>query len=72
MDFFKAAPMRFLLLVTGTWLVIFFLTRTVLLLTHLGKAGSGFLSVFAASTSNSVPWATTACLSMAGAVTSTT
>ena len=46
MDFFKTAPMRFLLLVTGAWLVIFFLTRTVLLLTHLDEAGSGFLSVF--------------------------
>jgi phosphoglycerol transferase MdoB-like AlkP superfamily enzyme len=46
MDFFKTAPMRFLLLVTGVWLAIFFLTRTVLLLTHLDEAGSGFLSVF--------------------------
>ena len=46
MDFFKTAPMRFLLLVTGAWLAIFFLTRTVLLLTHLDEAGSGFLSVF--------------------------
>ena len=46
MDFFKTAPMRFLLLVTGAWLIIFLLTRTVLLLTHLDEAGSGFLSVF--------------------------
>lgn len=46
MDFFKTAPMRFLLLVTGAWLVIFFLTRMVLLVTHLDEAGSGFLSVF--------------------------
>ncbi|TPG76622.1 LTA synthase family protein [Pseudomonas arsenicoxydans] len=46
MDFFKTAPMRFLLLVTGAWLAIFFLTRTVLLLTHLDETGSGFLSVF--------------------------
>jgi phosphoglycerol transferase MdoB-like AlkP superfamily enzyme len=46
MDYLKTAPMRFLLLVTGSWLVIFFLTRTVLLLTHLNEAGSGFLSVF--------------------------
>ncbi|KJZ41280.1 MULTISPECIES: LTA synthase family protein [Pseudomonas] len=46
MDFFKTAPMRFLLLVTGAWLAIFFLTRTVLLLTHLDEAGSGFLPVF--------------------------
>jgi phosphoglycerol transferase MdoB-like AlkP superfamily enzyme len=46
MDFFKTAPIRFLLLVTGAWLAIFTLTRTVLLLTHLDEAGSGFLSVF--------------------------
>ncbi|MGF6557652.1 phosphoglycerol transferase MdoB-like AlkP superfamily enzyme [Pseudomonas sp. S30_BP2TU TE3576] len=46
MDYLKTAPMRFLLLVSGTWLAIFFLTRTVLLLTHLDEAGSGFLSVF--------------------------
>lgn len=46
MELFKTAPMRFLLLVTGSWLVIFVLTRTVLLLTHLDEAGSGFLSVF--------------------------
>lgn len=38
--------MRFLLLVTGAWLVIFFLTRMVLLVTHLDESGSGFLSVF--------------------------
>lgn len=46
MDFFKTAPMRFLLLVTGAWLIIFFLTRMVLLVTHLDEAGSGLLSVF--------------------------
>ncbi|MCK1791376.1 LTA synthase family protein [Pseudomonas violetae] len=46
MDVFKTAPIRFLMLVTGAWLVIFFLTRTVLLLTHLDEAGSGFVSVF--------------------------
>jgi phosphoglycerol transferase MdoB-like AlkP superfamily enzyme len=46
MDVLKTAPMRFLQLIAGTWLVIFFLTRTVLLLTHLDEAGSGFLSVF--------------------------
>ena len=46
MDFLKTAPIRFLLLVTGAWLAIFTLTRTVLLLTHLDEAGSGFLSVF--------------------------
>lgn len=46
MDFFKTAPMRFLLLVTGAWLVVFLLTRTVLLLTHLGEAGGVALSMF--------------------------
>jgi phosphoglycerol transferase MdoB-like AlkP superfamily enzyme len=46
MDFFKTAPMRFLRLVTGIWLIIFFLTRTALLLTHLDEAGSISLSVF--------------------------
>lgn len=46
MDVLKTAPMRYLKLITGTWLVIFFLTRAVLLLTHLDEAGSGFLSVF--------------------------
>ncbi|WP_166225697.1 LTA synthase family protein [Pseudomonas atagonensis] len=46
MDFFKTAPMRLLLLITGAWLVIFALTRTVLLLTHLNEAGGGAFSVF--------------------------
>ncbi|WP_323150949.1 LTA synthase family protein [Pseudomonas glycinae] len=46
MDFFKTAPMRFLLLVTGAWLVVFVLTRTVLLLTHLDEAGGVALSMF--------------------------
>ncbi|WP_223472692.1 MULTISPECIES: LTA synthase family protein [unclassified Pseudomonas] len=46
MDFIKAAPMRFLLLITSIWLAVFFLTRTVLLLTHLDEAGGIALSVF--------------------------
>ncbi|MGY2438732.1 LTA synthase family protein [Pseudomonas sp. SDO52101_S400] len=46
MGFFKTAPMRYLLLVTGAWLVVFLLTRIVLLLTHLDEAGGGALSVF--------------------------
>lgn len=46
MDFFKTAPVRFLLLVTGAWLVVFLLTRTVLLLTHLDEAGGVALSMF--------------------------
>jgi phosphoglycerol transferase MdoB-like AlkP superfamily enzyme len=43
MDYLKTAPMRFLLLVSSTWLVIFLLTRGVLLFTHLDEAGSNFL-----------------------------
>ncbi|WP_214509457.1 LTA synthase family protein [Pseudomonas brassicacearum] len=46
MDFIKAAPMRFLLLVTSVWLVVFILTRTVLLFTHLDEAGGIAFSVF--------------------------
>ncbi|TNF80598.1 LTA synthase family protein [Pseudomonas sp. ICMP22404] len=46
MDFLKMAPMRFLLLITGAWLVVFLLTRTVLLLAHLDESGGGALSVF--------------------------
>jgi phosphoglycerol transferase MdoB-like AlkP superfamily enzyme len=46
MDFFKTAPARFLLLVTGLWLAIFVLTRSVLLFSHLDEAGSGFFAVY--------------------------
>ncbi|MGE1175927.1 LTA synthase family protein [Pseudomonas sp. BW7P1] len=46
MVFLKTAPMRYLQLVTGTWLAVFLLTRIVLLLTHLNEAGGGTLSVF--------------------------
>ncbi|WP_085693896.1 MULTISPECIES: LTA synthase family protein [unclassified Pseudomonas] len=46
MDFFRTAPMRFLLLITGAWLAVFFLTRTVLLLTHLDEAGGVDFSLF--------------------------
>lgn len=46
MDFLKTAPARFLLLVTGLWLAIFVLTRSVLLFTHLDEAGSGFFAVY--------------------------
>ncbi|MFJ2714081.1 LTA synthase family protein [Pseudomonas sp. NPDC087346] len=46
MDSFKTAPMRFLQLVTGAWLVVFFLTRIILLLTHLDEAGGIAVSVF--------------------------
>ena len=46
MGFFKTAPMRYLLLVTGAWLVIFLLTRSVLLITHLDEVGGNLLPVF--------------------------
>lgn len=46
MDFLKTAPMRLLLLIIGAWLLVFSLTRTILLLTHLDEAGGGALSVF--------------------------
>ncbi|MFQ6592063.1 LTA synthase family protein [Pseudomonas palleroniana] len=46
MGFLKTAPMRYLLLVTGAWLVIFLLTRSVLLLTHLSEVGGNVLPVF--------------------------
>ncbi len=46
MDYLKTAPMRFLLLLTSVWLVIFLLTRSVLLVTHLDEAGSHFLPTF--------------------------
>ncbi|MBK5533455.1 sulfatase-like hydrolase/transferase [Pseudomonas sp. TH08] len=46
MDSLKMAPLRLLLLVTGVWLVIFSMTRAVLLLTHLDEAGGGAFAVF--------------------------
>lgn len=42
----KTAPMRYLLLLTSTWLGIFLLTRSVLLITHLGEVGGNLLPVF--------------------------
>ncbi|MGC5701524.1 LTA synthase family protein [Pseudomonas sp. NFXW11] len=46
MDLLKTAPARLVLLLTSTWLAIFLLTRSVLLITHLDEAGSGLLPVF--------------------------
>lgn len=46
MDFLKTAPARFLLLISGLWLGIFVLTRSVLLFSHLDEAGSGFFAVY--------------------------
>ena len=46
MGFLKTAPMRYLLLVTGAWLAIFLLTRSVLLVTHLDEVGGNLLPVF--------------------------
>ncbi|AMB85524.1 sulfatase [Pseudomonas agarici] len=42
----KTAPMRYLLLITGAWLSVFLLTRSVLLITHLGEVGGNLLPVF--------------------------
>ncbi len=41
-----SAPLRFLLMITSLWLVIFFLTRLVLLATHLSEAGTAFAPIF--------------------------
>ncbi|OPB22189.1 LTA synthase family protein [Pseudomonas fluorescens] len=46
MGFVKTAPMRYLLLITGTWLLVFLLTRSVLLITHLDEVGGNLLPVF--------------------------
>lgn len=43
----KSAPLRYLLLLTATWLGIFILTRATLLFTHLDEAGHAYFSVFA-------------------------
>ncbi|MDD0975294.1 LTA synthase family protein [Pseudomonas fontis] len=42
----SSAPWRYLVLLTATWLVIFLLTRSTLLFTHLNEAGHAYLSVF--------------------------
>lgn len=47
MRFPASAPLRFLLMITSLWLLIFFLTRLVLLVTHLSEAGTAFASIFA-------------------------
>jgi phosphoglycerol transferase MdoB-like AlkP superfamily enzyme len=44
---FLSAPVRFLLLTLGTWLVVFFLTRLFLFATHLDEAGSHAIATFA-------------------------
>lgn len=46
MQFFRSAPMRFLALVAVLWLIVFFLTRAVLMLGHLPEVGSAYLAVF--------------------------
>ncbi|WP_460141505.1 LTA synthase family protein [Pseudomonas sp. S2_E01] len=46
MRFFTSAPLRFVLTVTGLWLVVFTLTRLVLLATHLSEAGNAYASIF--------------------------
>jgi phosphoglycerol transferase MdoB-like AlkP superfamily enzyme len=42
----STAPMRFLLLLTGTWFVIFVITRCVLLATHFSEAVGGAVQIF--------------------------
>jgi len=42
----RSAPMRYLFLLLIVWLVVFLLTRSVLLLSHLDEAGGGFVSIF--------------------------
>ncbi|MGL6000173.1 MAG: LTA synthase family protein [Pseudomonas proteolytica] len=42
----KTAPMRYLLLLTSTWLGIFLLTRSLLLITHLDEVSGNLLPVF--------------------------
>ncbi|WP_249673468.1 LTA synthase family protein [Pseudomonas abieticivorans] len=46
MGFVNTAPARFLWLVTGTWLAIFAVTRSVLLFSHLSEAGGPGLAVY--------------------------
>ncbi|SPO67727.1 LTA synthase family protein [Pseudomonas sp. JV241A] len=43
----RSAPVRYLLLLTSLWLVIFLLTRSALYFTHLSDAGGHFFSIFA-------------------------
>ncbi|KPW75579.1 Sulfatase protein [Pseudomonas savastanoi] len=47
MRIYSTAPARFLLLATGTWLIIFFLTRLFLFSTHMDEAGTQFFATFA-------------------------
>ncbi|RVU50967.1 LTA synthase family protein [Pseudomonas syringae pv. syringae] len=47
MRIYSTAPARFLLLATGTWLIIFFLTRLFLFSTHMDQAGTQFFATFA-------------------------
>lgn len=47
MRIYPSAPARFLLLATGTWLALFFITRLVLFTTHLDEAGNHVVATFA-------------------------
>lgn len=46
MPFPVSAPLRFLLMITGLWLVVFFLTRLALLATHLSESSTALASIF--------------------------
>lgn len=47
MPFFRSAPVRFWALTALLWLVVFLLTRLVLMVGHLPESGAGYLTVFA-------------------------
>lgn len=45
MSLFRSPQFRFLSVIALSWLAVFFLTRSVLLLTHLGEAGTSALAM---------------------------
>jgi len=45
MPLFRSAQLRYLLIIMSAWLIVFFLTRCVLLATHLGDVNAGLLGV---------------------------
>ncbi|MCP8467651.1 LTA synthase family protein [Pseudomonas sp. ZM23] len=47
MQLLRSAPVRFLALIALLWLIVFFLTRAVLMAGHLQDLGAGQLAVFA-------------------------
>ncbi|WP_416311679.1 LTA synthase family protein [Pseudomonas sp. W03] len=47
MQFLRSAPTRFLALIAVLWLIVFFLTRVVLMVGHLSDLGAAHVAVFA-------------------------